>query len=75
MPDGDEVILRLAYRPPYDWDALRAYLAARPHLPPDAAFVIVESYARPRDGESNISTRRTRRALLSGSRVGSRPVR
>src|SRR5262245_19201044 len=29
VPDGDEVILRLAYRPPYDWETLRAYLAVR----------------------------------------------
>ncbi|MDE2429215.1 MAG: DNA-3-methyladenine glycosylase 2 family protein [Burkholderiales bacterium] len=29
LPDGDGVTLRLAYRPPFAWDAVTAYLAGR----------------------------------------------
>ena len=44
IPDGDEVILRLAYRPPYDWSTLRDYLAAR--AVPGVERVDARGYAR-----------------------------
>jgi len=44
VPDGDEVILRLAYRPPYDWNTLRDYLAAR--AVPGVERVDARGYAR-----------------------------
>jgi AraC family transcriptional regulator, regulatory protein of adaptative response / DNA-3-methyladenine glycosylase II len=44
VPDGDEVILRLAYRPPYDWSSLRDYLAAR--AVPGVERVDARGYAR-----------------------------
>ena len=43
-PDGDEVVLRLAYRPPYDWPTLRTYLAAR--AIPGVERVDEQGYAR-----------------------------
>jgi AraC family transcriptional regulator of adaptative response / DNA-3-methyladenine glycosylase II len=44
VPDGDEVILRLSYRPPYDWGSLRDYLAAR--AVPGVERVDARGYAR-----------------------------
>jgi AraC family transcriptional regulator, regulatory protein of adaptative response / DNA-3-methyladenine glycosylase II len=41
---ADEVVLRLAYRPPYDWDGVRAFLAA--HAVPGAERVDERGYAR-----------------------------
>ena len=42
--DGDEVVLRLAYRPPYDWAAVAAFLAA--HAVPGVERVDERRYAR-----------------------------
>jgi AraC family transcriptional regulator, regulatory protein of adaptative response / DNA-3-methyladenine glycosylase II len=42
--DGDEVVLRLAYRPPYDWAHVRDFLAAR--ALPGVERVDARGYAR-----------------------------
>jgi len=42
--DGDEVVLRLAYRPPYDWAHVRGFLAAR--ALPGVERVDARGYAR-----------------------------
>jgi AraC family transcriptional regulator, regulatory protein of adaptative response / DNA-3-methyladenine glycosylase II len=41
---ADKVVLRLAYRPPYDWDAVRDYLAVR--AIPGVERVDAQGYAR-----------------------------
>lgn len=43
-PKGDALTLRLAYRPPYDWDGLLAFFAAR--ALPGVERVSGDSYAR-----------------------------
>jgi AraC family transcriptional regulator, regulatory protein of adaptative response / DNA-3-methyladenine glycosylase II len=43
-PAGDAVALRLAYRPPYDWEHVRAFLALR--TIPGVERVDAEGYAR-----------------------------
>jgi len=44
MPAGDTVVLRLAYRPPYDWDQVRDFLATR--AVPGVERVDARGYAR-----------------------------
>ncbi|HEV2112061.1 MAG TPA: AlkA N-terminal domain-containing protein [Gammaproteobacteria bacterium] len=43
-PDGDALSLRLAYRPPYNWEAIRDFLATR--ALPGVERVTADSYAR-----------------------------
>ena len=44
VPDGDILSLKLAYRPPYNWDAIREFLATR--ALPGVERVTADSYAR-----------------------------
>ena len=43
-PEGDALSLRLAYRPPYNWEAIRDFLATR--ALPGVERVTADSYAR-----------------------------
>ncbi|HEV2321832.1 MAG TPA: AlkA N-terminal domain-containing protein [Gammaproteobacteria bacterium] len=43
-PEGDALSLKLAYRPPYDWEAIRDFLATR--ALPGVERVTAEGYAR-----------------------------
>ena len=51
--DADEVILRLAFRPPYDWNQVRDFLAA--HAIPGVERVDELSYSRTVGGDSGPS--------------------
>jgi AraC family transcriptional regulator of adaptative response / DNA-3-methyladenine glycosylase II len=44
LPDADGIVLRLPFRPPYDWDSLIAFL--RPRATPGVEVVEIDAYRR-----------------------------